>query len=219
MGQEFIRILQGSETFGALQEIQSRGTPAEIAQRYDALVRDIYWKARDIGALIAIASGGIHYCLTKMDESSEAEVRDLLGGFAKKLAFNLASFLWPGWDESGVSLTQRDVAVGLNAARLNLRLAKELNKPPDRVEDAHWLLGAHLLAADDAAAAVEEFEQCSPDTRPLFRGYLLMAQALLGTSGAQQQFNELLEAMSHGRDEDDQPNANQLATAFRVFTS
>lgn len=219
MYEETILLLRGSDTFAALQRIERDGTPVEIAQRYDELVRDLYWKAKDVAALIVVARGGIHYCLTRMDETTDAPDRDVFGGFAKKVAYNLASFLWPGWNEPGVSLSSGDIVIGLDAAKLNLRLAAELKRPPERIQEAHWLLGAHLLAVGEPATALREFERASPQTRPLFEGYRLLAQIMLGSEGAPQMFDNLLVSMRGQHDQDQQSNADQLATAHRVLVS
>lgn len=219
MYEDTIQLLCESDTFAALQLIERDGKAVEIAQRYDELVRDLYWKAKNVAAVIVVARGGIHYCLTTMAEMNNYKDRELFGGFAKKMAFNLASFLWPGWDEPGVSLSSGDIAVGLDAAKLNLRLAAELERPPERIEEAHWLLGAHFLAVGEPISALNEFEQASPGTRPLFDGYRLLAQIILGREGAPRMFDDLLVSMRGQDDQDQQSNATQLATAHRVFVS
>ena len=105
-------------------------------------------------------------------------------------------------ERAGISPTGRDIAIGFEAARLNLRLALELHKPEESVQDARWLLGAHLIAAGETGAALEQFQRCSPETRPLFAGYVLLARALLHQAGAEQEFDELLAAMrAHGGDD------------------
>lgn len=200
-----------------LEPVQHEGSPRDIAAGFDSAVRDLYWKAKDLVAVIALAREGIQYCLTTMGEATDPDDRIFFGDSAKTLAYNLASFTWPGWDEPGISPSPDDLAVGLSAARLNLRLALELNKPVDRVEDAHWLLGAHLLAAHLPEAALEEFEACSPATRPLFAGYSLLAQAIIGVPDAQRRFDDLLSSINGDQGGGSDPGARQLATAHRVF--
>jgi hypothetical protein len=107
--------------------------------------------------------------------------------------------------------------VGLDAAKLNLRLAKELSNPADRVEDAHWLLGAHLLSGGDPTGALAQFQQCSPEKRPLFAGYVLLARILLPEPGAQHEFDGLLAAMRARGNDEGKFNESQLSTAHRVF--
>jgi hypothetical protein len=123
---EIARLVQSGDTYAALQHVQREGTPREIAARFHEIVRDLYWSTKQLPAVVAVARGGIHYCLIKMDEATDAEERAFFGSQAKMLANNLASFVWPGWNEAAVSPTTCDVAIGLDAAKLNLRLAIEL---------------------------------------------------------------------------------------------
>jgi hypothetical protein len=197
--------------------VQREGDKREIAQRFDEFVHALYWKSKHVPAVISIARGGIHYCLTKMDGAADAEERLFFGRQAKKIANNLGSYVWPGWDEPGIALSQGDVAAGLDAAKLRLRLAMELGDPPERLENAYWLLGAHLLAADDPSGALDHFRQCSPEKRPLFAGYVLLADVVLQRRDAQREFDDLIAHMSATDDEERTFNQTQLATAHRVF--
>lgn len=212
-----LRWIESGDAAAAVMRIESKGAPDEVAWRYDEAVREVYWKAKDLPAAVTIGRAGIQYCLGRVNESSAPAQRDFFGTRAKALAFNVASFSWPGWAEPGIAPTAEDLAAGMQAARLNLRLAEELSKPTDRVEDAHWLVGAHLLAVGDAAAALEQFRQASPETRPLYAGYVLLAEVVLGRSGADGKFEDLVGGMRASRHEEMQSYASQLETARGVF--
>jgi hypothetical protein len=67
------------------------------------------------------------------------------------------------------------------------------------VEDAHWLLGAHLLAGGDPTGALREFEQCNAEHRPLYEGYALLAQIVFRRSDAERRFDQLLERLRDGQ--------------------
>lgn len=216
MKDEILRLMHSADAYSAVQLVERDGTPHEIAERFQTLVPDLYWQAKHLGSVVALAQGGIHYCLARM-ESGEADDRDYFGSHAKGLAYNLASFTWPGWDEPGVAPTACEVASGFDAAKLNLRLAVELRKPADRVRDAHWLMGAHHLAANEPAAALDEFRRADPGAHALFHGYALLAQIVLGSTEAQHQFDKHLAAMP-GESEDERTFCrSQLATAHHVF--
>ncbi len=219
MIEEVLRLIHSGRTDAAVQSVQRDAVPREVARRFDGLVRELYWERKDLPAAIAVGQGGIGYCLARWQESTDAPERDFFGTQAKVIAFNVASFAWPGWDEPGVRPTASEVAAGLDAAKLNLRLAEELNKPAERVQDARWLLGAHLLAVGDAAAALEEFQQSSPGTRPLYAGYVLLAEIMLGSADAKQNFDQLLATMRGEDDEESRSHASQLGTAYRVLAN
>jgi hypothetical protein len=77
---------------------------------------------------------------------------------AKHLAYNAGSFTWPGWREAEIDPSPADLAFGMDCARLNLRLAIELNRPPMGLSKAHWLIGAHAMALGDFDLAAKEFQ-------------------------------------------------------------
>ena len=54
--------------------------------------------------------------------------------------YDLASFTWPGWGESGVEVLERDLRIGLEAAITNLRLARRTRqgRPSRRREHCGW---------------------------------------------------------------------------------
>jgi hypothetical protein len=113
-----------------------------------ARMRDAYWRQRDIGSVVRIAERA----LDAAERADEAVLSVI-----KAIAYDLASFTWPGWAEPGVRLDAAHRAAGLAAARRNLELARRLERPPLPTSRAHWLLGAHLWAAGDLAAVQAEF--------------------------------------------------------------
>ncbi|MEX0783949.1 MAG: hypothetical protein WD557_15010 [Dehalococcoidia bacterium] len=217
MDEATLELIRTRQLSAAVRRIEADGLHEEVAWRYDEAVRELYWKAKDLPGAISIGRAGIAHCLRRMDEASEPGARDFFGTRAKAMAFNVASFSWPGWAEQGIVPSDADLAAGMDAAKLNLRLAEELSKPADRVEDARWLLGAHLLAAGDVVGALREFEQSGPERRPLYRGYALVAEIALGRDGADVRFDDLVARLREDRDDDSSAHADQLATARRVF--
>src|SRR4051794_17432075 len=92
---------------------------------------DAYWKAKDLNGAVALLIDGIA-CGQAAAKANPAEATQILGT-VKAMAFNLASFTWPGWDEQGITITPEQLAAGRQAAELNYQLALELNRPPDKV--------------------------------------------------------------------------------------
>ena len=68
---------------------------------------------------------------------------------------------WPGWDEPGINPRPEEVALGLDAARLNVRLALELDKGDLALSRAYWMLAAHLLTATAVAGAESNFRRAA----------------------------------------------------------
>ena len=73
------------------------------------------------------------------------------------MAYNLAANTWIGWGEGVGEVQEHHRRLGLEAARLNIALAKEVGFGPERRRNGHWIHGAHLIAAGDFDAAAEEF--------------------------------------------------------------
>ena len=220
----FLEQAHQFDLFSAIENLQSQGTPAEIAERFRILHLDAYWKQKDLPTTIALAQAGILFCLTHARIASNPEATAHLRAAAKGLAYNLASFTWPGWDEPAIRPTPDQTALGLHAARLNLRLAHELCKPPDKIRAAHWLLGAQLLAAPHAThleEALTQFRQSIPPEsdpdRPLYTGYLLLAQSLLNQPGARAALRALFDALNSSAEKSAREAHDQLRTAQRIF--
>ena len=67
------KMVEDNDGYAAIEMVQEKGTVAEVAQRYEFLVRDLYWQEKALHAVLPIANAGILYCLTKADELSEKE--------------------------------------------------------------------------------------------------------------------------------------------------
>jgi tetratricopeptide (TPR) repeat protein len=109
-------------------------------------------------------------------EKADATLAEELRGTAKTMAYNLASNTWPGWNETGIRITPADIEAGMEAARLNLRLAIELKRGPDPMFNAHWVIGALELARgrhDEAIASYEQARKIATDSN--LRAYALLA--------------------------------------------
>ena len=173
--------------------------------------------AKDIPAVILIARMGIQHGLTAAVIETDPVRNAALRSAAKALAYDLASFTWPGWDEPGVALGPNDLRIGLDAARTNLRLAIELEKGLLPLSRAHWLLGAHLLSALDTASSLPHFEEAasaaaaadSPAEALLARGFAALAS---GPEAGLQDVLTRLRALPDG-----DSFAAQIETARRVL--
>ena len=223
-------LLRNDDSFAAVEHIQRQGAPLDIAARYGSLVMDLYWKVHDLPAVVTLGRAGILYCLGQaLMPEMPAEMAGKLRSGAKAMAYNVSSFVWPGWEEPGIDPKGADLAFGADCARLNLRLAIELKKPPSALSKAHWLVGAHALCSRDFAAAASEFQRAqdvlpAADTafaelEPCNLGYLAVArlcQAPTDTaaSGA---FEQITSKLAADKSDDAQVYLTQLLAARRLF--
>jgi hypothetical protein len=231
--QELATVFDTGDSYSVIEHIhRDGGTPIDIAKRYQDLANDLYWKSKHAPAAVGLSAGGITFCLTKATElaATDAAAAHALRDIAKQMAFNLASFAWPGWDEPGITLTPTEIRAGAEAAKLNLRLAKELNRPPKGMSNAYWMLGAYAVVdrrIDDAVAAFEraaELAEQVPDAAAaaMNRAYAAMARTLEKTSSShdlERESNAAMERLTSLPGEDATFYAGQILTARRVFTA
>ncbi len=221
------QALREKESYAAI-EILGRLEPLLAAKVYENAQLQLYWKRKDVAGMIAMSRAGIQHALTARQHAADVVDVDALGGSAKTLAYNLASFTWPGWNEDGITLTLSDTAVGLDAARLNLRLAEELDRPNKANANALWLLGAHEIAAEMYHAARKAFtegqtyavDSGESSLARMLEGYELLADALENddSARAQSRFDVFVSRLMKEDSQQCRRYAAQLSTAFSVFS-
>jgi hypothetical protein len=222
--------LRDGDSFATVELIQRGGAPPEIAARYQSLITDLYWKAHDLPCVVAIGRAGITYCLGQsVILGAPPDEVESFRSTAKAIAYDVGSFTWPGWEEPGIDPTPAEMEVGRDCAKLNLRLALELKKPPDRVSMAYWLLGAHALAVRDYDYAILDFqaalnvlletEFAAGPMQLSNAAYLALAQFGKNPhhSSAAADFDHAMKRL-HGRgDKDAKSYISQLNSARRLF--
>lgn len=66
---------------------------------YSKLVKHFHWQQKKLPVLVAVGWAGIQYGLIQAEtEVSQAQA---IKSAAKTIAYDVASFAWPGWDEPG----------------------------------------------------------------------------------------------------------------------
>lgn len=211
----------------AIEFINSFGEPLKVSEIYNNIVMDFYWKDKSLPDVISFAQAGIQFCQTKADEYKD-ENSELFQGLqknAKKLAYNLASFCWPGWNEKDVIISAGDIAIGLDAARLNVRLGKEIQAKELPLSADYWMLGAQLLASQEYEEAIRIFNQSKELARTegdnlselLAGGYIGIAMIVSGDKEGWKVLDQTTKALAETGSEDAQFFIEQFNTALDVF--
>jgi predicted enzyme related to lactoylglutathione lyase len=229
---ELIARFRSEDSFAAI-ELLCQGPDALMAAKaFSEAANQFYWKEKDLVSSIAMGRAGVQQALTAATRCSLADTARAseLRGQAKAMAYNLASFTWPGWDEPGIVIGPSDLVTGMDAAKTNLRLGTELKKGPLPMSRAHWILAAHELAAgkhDDArkdfAKACEYADTAgAPADHSLSAGFAALTELLDGavksdesTSGLKQRLQEAEARLKTL--EDGEMFIQQIHTAARVF--
>lgn len=220
-----IAIAVEHDTFRANEFLQSQGEPAVVADLYSRLLRKLYSEKKNVPLMVMLGRSGIDYTLTQARAAEPASALQLKG-IAKEIAY-IGANTWPGWNDEGIVITQSDLAAGLDAARLNLSLAVELKRNDEAVANAHWLLGAQLLAAGKSEDAQQSFAEAAAKFRAagktqsefMSRGYAGMAEMTAETTKevGKEKFDLAVEALLKDNSDDARFFVEQLQTASKVF--
>jgi hypothetical protein len=154
-----ITLLNTQDSGAAIDYLNRQTDPAAVLDTYVKLIRHFYWTDKNLPFVVLMARAGIQYGLTISDTAAEPELAKQFKSTAKAIAYDLASFTWPGWAEPGLVIGQTDLAVGLDAAKINLRLAHKLDKGDLPLARAYWMLGGQQLAGGSLSQAETSFSQ------------------------------------------------------------
>ncbi len=223
-----LELYKAKDSFAAIIYLCQLPDPKTTMNTLADLMRHQYWKEKDLVGALAFARAGIQFGLhTALDfDSSDPGLAYDLRSAAKGFAYNFASFAWIGWNEPGLEITSADHAAGFDAARVNLRLAIELERGDLPASRAYWLLGAYQLADGDYVQAINNFDQGIVFAKRgnaavdelLNHGYILLAKMLSSPEDAnlRQAYENLKVAFREVEHGDD--FIQQLDTALEVFT-
>jgi len=136
---------------------------AGTISRYHDVERALYWQAHDLPAAVFVAEQGIAYCLIRAITvaGNNPNLSRRLRGAAGRIAFNLASSTWPGWNEPGIEVTPEQRELGREGARFALSVSEELDAGAGPLANGHWMVGAHELAAGEFEEAITSFERAA----------------------------------------------------------
>lgn len=221
-----IAIAEKEDVSAATAYLESQGAPLQVAENYSTLVKHLYMPGKDVPRMLLFGRAGIQFALTRAAKSKGATA-EKLKGVAKTIAYNIGSNTWPGWKDEGIKITATDLTVGLDAARLNLRLGIELKRDDFILGNAHWLLGAQLLAAGKHKQALASFRKSTTKFRAAKKtDFTLMAKGyealtLLAAEPAEKSRIEAVEAslakLKQAGTDDAKFFAQQIRTAKAVF--
>jgi len=137
------------------------------------------------------------------------------------VTYNLAADTWSGWGEV---LPEPDYQrLGLQAARLNLSLRQQLKPDPKSLFRGNWIVGAHLLAAQDYSGALESFSNChalaieasDQESALMTMGWFHVTNILRGQD--EQRLLGMIQSQLRSRGKDGTFYAAQYDAALKVF--
>jgi hypothetical protein len=226
---ETLEVWAEQDASAAFARLEAGDAAAVVAKRYGELAQHLYNDRKDVAGMILAARAGVHFAFDRARQvaATDEPTATQLRGQAKAIAYNLGANCWPGWKDEGIVITASERAIGLDAARLNLRLAVELKRPAEPLGHAHWLLGAQLLAArqfDRAAAefvaAANQFSAASkPTEQQMARTYEALTRRLQQPENQSRQnaLRDSLTALQTLATDDAKFFADQIRTAEQAL--
>ncbi len=198
----------------ALDERLADQQPATRLLLMNGVLARTYWTTRDIERVAALAQHALVAADAAINGAPDAATRRTLLERKGAIAYNLASYAWPGWggEDAGVVLTAAQVRAGLDAAWLNVEIQQQLDSEEKKRAHSLWLAGAHQLAAGDRSGAVATFKRARALLRDAdeqqedyYDGWTTVAK-LLGPADADQRaalehrLDEIVQRMSQTKD-------------------
>ena len=222
-------LIEGKDLFAASAFVLGLGDTQTVAAAFGDLVLDCYHRAKSIAQVLHFGSAGIHYCLAAerahdgKDETAAKELRFA----AKRMATNVASFTWPGWDGPEITMSPDQMRQGLMFARYSVRQLHELDPTPAQLAFTYWFLGAQLIAHKQYAEALQVLKAAhaynqehgeNPESRLMLEGYIGLAALLEGrVESGEAEFSAAVASLQARGSTDAQFYAEQLLTARTVF--
>jgi hypothetical protein len=190
----------------AAGELETRWPPP--AAGFREVGRELYWKHGALPEYVRLHREQIRRLETERGGERMVVVR-LVGAL-----YDLASFTWPGW---GKDVRPEDVELGAEAADRCLRLREDsayadlqFSVTPGM---AHWVVGAHALAAGNFQKARTQLALSGDET--LARGYLGLVD--LAEAGDGRALEGVLGELAAREDEDSAFYHDQLVAASAVL--
>lgn len=218
MDQDVVRqAVYSGDVEASIAMIEQAQDPLVAMDLFMDAAAKTYWERKNLLGTVRLSSAALEFA-SKAAPSRELRER------VKVITYNLGSFTWPGWDEPGITIDPVSQDEGMRAALMNLELAEELGGDPRSMAGAHWLIGAHHMAARRYAEADASFEAASGFSRQagasgeelMAMGYRALIDILRGDSESGEA--KLQEVIRLLKDTENGPfYGEQLDTALRVL--
>ena len=139
---------------------------------------------------------------------------------ARGVAFNIASFTWPGWGDAPEPISDQKQALGLLAALRGVEIAESIDAVTPNIM---WILGVHQLNAgkfEEALASLERGKALARNEffRDMHRAWQDLVRLVDDTTQANRaSFEAQLAKLREGDEEDAEFYVEQLETARSIY--
>jgi tetratricopeptide (TPR) repeat protein len=208
-----LETMKNDDYFKAIEYLSRQSDPLEILDAFKEIAKQLYWDSKDMAGVIIISGAAIQFAQMSVQNTSVKEdVARQMKEKAAAIAYNLASYTWPGWNKEGLEISIVEQKIGMEAAKTNLRFIEEMGS-------------AHRLTLNNPDEAIYCFERSLKyadwaDNREetlLAQGYMILAQMLQSEKVGAQDL-ELLENLKKKMVElpDGDGFVGQIETTYNV---
>ena len=223
-----IDYVHNVDTFAAVNYLIKQEDPFSIASSFNDVIKRLYWEEKDLPNTIAMGRAGIQYGLAaaaEVDEVNPEAAKEILLK-VRALAFNVASYAWPGWDEEGFDPNETDVSFGYDAAKLLVRMCDEMDAEPIKFCRSWWMLGGYQLAVGKSDRAEQSFNlsaEYAVKAGAKSEDLLAQAFAILAKASAAEHRSELGQQLGEvksalAQEEHGEAFVQQAEAAAKVFS-
>ena len=221
-----LETMKNDDYFKAIEYLSRQSDPLEILDAFKEIAKQLYWDSKDMAGVIIISGAAIQFAQMSVQNTSVKEdVARQMKEKAAAIAYNLASYTWPGWNKEGLEISIVEQKIGMEAAKTNLRFIEEIGGDNLQLARAYWMTGAHTLTLNNPDEAIYCFERSLKyadwaDNREetlLAQGYMILAQMLQSEKVGAQDL-ELLENLKKKMVElpDGDGFVGQIETTYNV---
>ena len=106
--------IEEKDLFAASAFVLSIGDTQTIVVAFSDLILNCYHRAKSIEQVLHFGSEGIHHSLAaaRAHDGKDETAAKKLRFAAKRIATNVASFTWTGWNEPGMSISDEQIGAG-----------------------------------------------------------------------------------------------------------
>lgn len=180
-------------------------TPDEMRAAGRNVRQVFYWERKDLTTYLVLMQAMVNEMLDTADVLAAADEKPSEAAAYKRRAmgalYDIASLSWPGWAEEGIDPTPDQIATGLAAAKMNIRLGQDLGLGPQVRRNGYFVLGLQLLASGDGGAALDalrEHKSLSEESGMdvgIDDGWVALAEVAAGVEGAERRYEATIESL------------------------
>lgn len=127
-------LYQNSIDEKSLRELEELDL-ADALSKYNELILDLYWKKKDVTAVIEVGRMAFKLAEKRGERNHQA---------LSPLGYNIGSFTLPWWSDS-LDVTEEQAKYGLETSKRTLEIRESMGADAIKISGIKWLIAGHYL--------------------------------------------------------------------------